>query len=206
MAAIQAVPRKARRSIPIKGGFPVNIKVGFPANDKSGPATRRMGLLAAALAAGTLLAACGGGSPAAAPSPSKGPITSQTLDIYAKCMRDHGLPNFYFTSADSSPGSGLTSAIRLGKWVAPVDPSSPQFLAAQKACRPLLPIPVPSQAQVQERLRALDRQAACMRSHGYPDYPDPTAKSGVIISPGLPAGIPTNSPQFQSAVQACNKG
>ena len=45
-----------------------------------------------------------------------------------------------------------------------------------------------------------------MRAHGYPDYPDPTARSGVIISPDLPADIATDSPQFQSALQACNKG
>jgi len=186
----------------------MNIKSGFPAHGPARPGRRRRtGLLAAALATGALLAACGGGSPSAAPStPGKGPITSQTLDVYAKCMRDHGLPNFYFTSASSSPGSDLTDVIKLGQWVAPVDPGSPQFPAAQKACRPLLPIPVPSQAQVQERLRALDRQAACMRSHGYPDYPDPTARSGVIISPDLPADIATDSPQFQSALQACNKG
>jgi hypothetical protein len=185
----------------------MNIKSGFPASEPARPGRRwRTGLLVAALATGTLLAACGGGSPSAAPSTGKGPITSQTLDVYAKCMRDHGLPNFYFTSASGSPGSELTDVIKLGQWVAPVDPGSPQFPAAQKACRPLLPIPVPSQAQVRERLRALDQQAACMRSHGYPDYPDPTARSGVIISPDLPADIPTSSPQFQSALQACNKG
>jgi hypothetical protein len=195
------------RSIHIKGRFPMNIKSGFPAHEPAGPGhRRRMGLLAAALAAGTLLAACGGGSPSATARPGKGPITSQTLDVYAKCMRDHGLPNFYFTSASSTPGSDLTDAIKLGPWVAPADPGSPQFQSAMKACRHLLPIPVPSQAQVQERLRALDRQAACMRSRGYPDYPDPTARSGVIISPGLPADIPTDSPQFQSALQACDNG
>ncbi|HEX3922276.1 MAG TPA: hypothetical protein VHY31_08315 [Streptosporangiaceae bacterium] len=165
-----------------------------------------MPAMAVLAAAALLAAACGGGSPSAAPSTGKGQITSQTLDVYARCMRDHGLPNFYFSRQGSSSASGLANAIKLGPWVAPVDPTSPAFPAAQKACRPLLPIPVPSQAQVQERLRALDKQAACMRSHGYPDYPDPTARSGVIISPDLPADIPTSSPQFQSALQACNKG
>jgi len=166
---------------------------------------RSLGLVAAALAATALLAACGGGSPAPAPSPGKGPVTSQTLDTYAKCMRDHGLPNFYFTSADSSAGSSLTKVIQLGPWVAPADPASPQFQSAMKACRHLLPIPSPSQAQVQAQLRALVKQAACMRSSGYPDYPDPTAQGGGIIRPDLPADIDTNSPQFQSALQACNK-
>jgi hypothetical protein len=171
--------------------------------NESGP--RSTGLLAVTLAAAALLAACGGGSPAAAPSPGKGQITSQTLDVYATCMRDHGLPDFYFTSADSSPGSGLAQVIQLGHWVAPADPDSPQFQSAMTACRHLLPIPLPSAAQVQKRLRNLDKQAACIRSHGYPDYPDPSVQDGGIIRPDLPPDIDENSPQFQSALQACNK-
>jgi hypothetical protein len=121
-------------------------------------------------------------------------------------MRDHGLPNFYFSSANSSPGSDLTNVIKLGQWVAPADPGSPQFQSAQKACRHLLPIPPLTAAQAQKQLRSLDKQAACMRAHGYPDYPDPSAQAGGIVRPDLPSDIDTNSPQFQSALQACNKG
>jgi hypothetical protein len=177
--------------------------------DESGPPP--MGYLtatlaAAALAAAALLAACGGGSPSAAASPGKGQITVQTLDIFAKCMRDHGLPDFYFSRQGSSSASSLTDAIKLGPWVAPADPGSPVFQSAQKACRHLLPIPNPSQAQLQAQLRSLDKQAACMRSHGYPDYPDPTAQGGGILQPDPPADIDTNSPQFQSAMQTCSKG
>jgi hypothetical protein len=51
-----------------------------------------------------------------------------------------------------------------------------------------------------------DRQAlkfvACMRSHGIPDYPDPTVQDGNVTFNG-PPGIGRNSPQLQSARQAC---
>ena len=122
-----------------------------------------------------------------------------------QCMRDHGLPNFYFVSTSSSAGSALVNqndSIKILQWVAPADASSPQFQSAMKACRHLLPLPHFSPAQVQAQLRSLDKQAACMRAHGYPDYPDPSAQSGGIVSPPLPSDIHTSSPQYQSAVQA----
>ncbi len=42
--------------------------------------------------------------------------------------------------------------------------------------------------------------AACMRSHGEPSFPDPNAQ-GVISSGSIDPG----SPQFQQAMQACQK-
>jgi hypothetical protein len=46
--------------------------------------------------------------------------------------------------------------------------------------------------------------AACMRSHGVPNFPDPTAGGGGIsIGPG--SGINPDSPQFQSAERTCQR-
>ena len=42
--------------------------------------------------------------------------------------------------------------------------------------------------------------AACMRSHGEPNFPDPNAQ-GVISS----SNLDPSSPQFQQAMQACQK-
>ncbi len=50
------------------------------------------------------------------------------------------------------------------------------------------------------------RQAACMRAHGYPGYPDPSAQDGGIVQPPLPSSIDTSSVQFQAALQKCNGG
>ena len=46
--------------------------------------------------------------------------------------------------------------------------------------------------------------AACMRSHGVPNFPDPTVKNGSAGFSITPAtGIDQSSPQYQSAGQAC---
>jgi hypothetical protein len=167
----------------------------------------RAALLSAALAGAALLAAgCGGGSPAAAPSAHPGQLTAQTMNVFAQCMRSHGVPDFYFSRTGSTAAAGLTSVIELGQWVAPANPSSPQFQQALKACQHLLPMHLPTAAQLQQQLRREVQAAACMRAHGYPDYPDPSAQDGHMVRPQLPAGIDTSSPQFLAALQTCNGG
>jgi hypothetical protein len=41
--------------------------------------------------------------------------------------------------------------------------------------------------------------AACMRSHGLPDFPDPDSSGGFA----MPSNINPNSPQYQAAANAC---
>jgi hypothetical protein len=54
----------------------------------------------------------------------------QAFLTYARCMRSHGVPRF----PDPKPGGGLQIGPKLG-----VDPSTPQFQAAQAACRKVVP-------------------------------------------------------------------
>jgi hypothetical protein len=163
-------------------------------------------LVPAALAGTILLAACGGGSPEATPAASHGLPTVQMLDSFATCMRSHGVPNFYFSRSSTSAANTPDNVLKLGPWIAPANPSSPQFQAAMQACRHVLPLRHPSAAQTQAMLRRLVKEAACLRSHGYPDYPDPSAQGQGIVQPPLPADIDISSPQFLSAQQACSKG
>jgi len=171
---------------------------------------RQPGRLAAALVpaalAGTMLlvTACGG-SPAAAPSASTGQLSAAMLDSFAFCMRSHGVPDFYFSHTGSTAANRLTSVLQLGDWVAPADITSPQFQTAHKSCQHLLPIRPPTAAQLQRQLQQDVQQAACMRAHGYPDYPDPSTQDGHLVRPDLPADIDTGSPQFQAALQKCNE-
>src|SRR5438445_372153 len=45
--------------------------------------------------------------------------------------------------------------------------------------------------------------AACMRSHGVPNFPDPDSRGGIRIGPST--GIDPNSPKFKAAQQTCRK-
>jgi hypothetical protein len=51
----------------------------------------------------------------------------------------------------------------------------------------------------QEFLNAL-KGAECMRSHGYPNWPDPNPN---VAGVWVPTGVDTKSPQFQSAAKTC---
>ena len=68
-----------------------------------------------------------GGGQTTAGAPGLGPQQLAQLLKFAKCMRAHGVPEFPDpTSKGLTPGNGI-------------DPNSPQFKAAQQACKSLLP-------------------------------------------------------------------
>ncbi len=67
-----------------------------------------------------------GGHPSAAATAK---ARSQALAM-SRCMRSHGVPNFPDPQFQTGPGGGIGMRIS----GAGIDPSSPQFQAAQKAC------------------------------------------------------------------------
>jgi hypothetical protein len=164
------------------------------------------GLFVLGLATVSLIAACSGGQAGTDSVKPKGQITVQELDSFAACVRGHGVVNFYFTAQTRDPSTPPSdSQIAIGGYSAVADPSSPQFEHALRACRHLLPLPPPpSAAQLRHMLNQGVRFAACMRSHGFSGYPDPTVQDGFLSRPALPTGIDQNSPQFQAAAKACN--
>jgi hypothetical protein len=110
--------------------------------------------------------------------------SSSSAVSYSHCMRSNGVPDY------SDPGSGGNlpkgSAQQFGV-------SSSQLQAAEQACQHLLPAigvslnatsmqechlaHVCPPALVQQALTAGLKFAQCMRSHGVPDWPDPTVDS-----------------------------
>lgn len=79
-----------------------------------------------------------GGKP---PSPAEQARLQEQALKFSQCMRTHGVPNFPDPQFSSS-GAGI--GIRIGgKQGGPsrIDPSSPQFQAAQKACQSIMPGP-----------------------------------------------------------------
>jgi hypothetical protein len=113
-----------------------------------------LALLAAACSGGPSAAGGSGGAPAgvgSASSPAGGsggsssagrPAASQKQLAYSKCMRAHGVPGVPTSVPSVSPGPPPSNG---SHWEAgPVggpSPGSPQFQAAQQACRSLVPPP-----------------------------------------------------------------
>jgi len=140
------------------------------------------GIAAAVIAAAVLvlLAAACGGSPTSPTSPasSSSPASSPSAVAYSQCMRSHGVPNYPDPSNGSLP-KGDAQAFGV---------SASVFSAAQSTCHHLLPDAGSFQEQasqctlagdcppaVVQQMMTSDRKfAQCMRSHGVPNWPDPT--------------------------------
>jgi len=143
------------------------------------PAARTVAAVIAAAALVLLGAACSGspsstgsgGSPDAAGSASSGSLNSQ-LVAFSRCMRSHGVPNFPDPPAAASNEKFLT-AQQLGV-------SSSRYQGAEDACQQLLPAGIDDvfpPAEVPVLLSGMREFSQCMRSHGVPDWPDPTTGS-----------------------------
>jgi hypothetical protein len=86
-------------------------------------------------------------------------------------VRSHGIPNF--PDPDSSGQIPKETAQQLGV-------SDSRLTAAQRACQALWPYQAPTQAQQRQQLTDDLKFARCMRSHGVPNFPDPTSSDGHV--------------------------
>jgi hypothetical protein len=159
---------------------------------------RSAGLLVALAVLALGVAGCGGSSDSSSSGSAAsggGSSDSTKLVQYAQCMRKNGVPSF------PDPVNG-----QLNLQVTPggaLDPSSPQWKAAQQACKSLEPPGLQSgSAQSNQQQSQALKFAACMRKNGVPNFPDPQLEGGGFI---VGKGVDSNSPQFQSALTACRK-
>ena len=117
------------------------------------------------------------------------------MEDYAKCMRGHGIKDF--PDPVPNPGGQGASFQTNGGPGSDLNHNDPRFQAADQACQPLLPQPgVPSAQHVADEVKL----AACMRTHGFPDFPDPDS-SGSFDS----SKFDHSSPQLQAAMQTCER-
>ena len=147
------------------------------------------GILATALAGIAVLIAACGGSPPTGPGPDGGQPPYQQALAYEHCMRSHGDPGF------PDPNSqGLFP-----------HPAGSQYRSASMACGHLLPSQPLTAAQKQAHVSQALKFSACMRSHGFPGFPNPiVTNGGAAVGFGF-GGVDKSSPQFHVAVQACRK-
>ncbi len=143
---------------------------------------------AAALTGLAMLAACGVSvSAGSSGSPPAGSSPYQQALAYAECMRSHGVPNF--PDPNGHGGFDIRSQVVNGV-VQGVDQNSPQFVSANKACEKLMPSGGQgSPAQHRQQMSELLRLAQCMRAHGIPNFPDPTADGSFSFNSGDPGRV-----------------
>jgi hypothetical protein len=167
-------------------------------------AAASLALLVTACSASPPPAGAGGTSSAAAPS----------AVAYSHCMRSHGVPSF----PDPASGGAVpkVDAQQLGV-------SDSRLQAAQAACQHLLPVAASFQQQarqcllagacpqalVQQMLTADRAFARCMRSHGVPNWPDPSLDAqGRPVFNLVPVGIThsqTHSQPISGKLAACQR-
>jgi hypothetical protein len=164
-------------------------------------------VLGVAVLASVALAASGCGGSKSPSVASFGSTTSSTvaaptagiaqLDEYGACMRTHGLPQY-----QNPVKNGNQILFPTG-----VNLTSPQYQDAEAACGELLPArfePSTNRAVPQADRSDYLRTAACIRSHGFPTFPDPTfTASGVHFT--TPPRTDVSSSHFQDALATCRK-
>jgi hypothetical protein len=85
-------------------------------------------------------------------------------------LRAHGLPKFPDPSRNGNLEiNGRADGI-----------SAPGLRHANKFCQHLLPIPTPSQADLERAESEALKYTGCMRAHGLSNFPDPRISNGAI--------------------------
>ena len=160
-------------------------------------------LAAVSLIAGTsiLVAACGGTNKP--PPPSLNAHRGSGVEAayrYSACMRTHGVANFQDPHVHTQ-GNSVSISIR----VDPAITGSPDFRSAQRACAHILPgmNTAPTVGQQRARTAAMLAFAKCMRQHGFPKFPDPTAQGQLTLAMITSAGIDLQQPAVKPAAYAC---
>jgi hypothetical protein len=121
---------------------------------------------------------------------------------YVACMRTHGEPNMPDLTVN---GSGVHISASAGSGF---DPNTPQYTVANNRCQHLLPQKgrAPSGSTITPADQAYYLKAvACMRSHGFPGFPDPVFQNNGVTFNAPTSSIDTNSPQYKSALATCEK-
>ena len=110
-------------------------------------------------------------------------------------MRSHGIPDFPDPTPDSHGGGGFDITTGPGS---DLNQTLPIYQAANRACQALLPGGSRTPAQLAQEVAAGVKLAECMRSHGFPNFPDPNSQDGFNMN-----GVDRNSPLFQQTFKGC---
>jgi hypothetical protein len=115
---------------------------------------------------------------------------------YSRCMRSNGVLAYPDPSSSGGVDKSKVTAARSSV-------GGPRFDAAVNACKHLLPASQagPTAAEVQQVMNAMANVARCIRSHGVPNWPDPS------LDVGRPTfdihDIDYRAPKISAAIHRC---
>lgn len=182
----------------------------MPVNKTTGRWVRRAGILAAATGL-ALLTACGGSTSSSGTSSSgsassaggtsstsaggaSSTYVSDKLSL-ARCLRSHGVPNYPDPNAAGEEPPGSKQLI-----------STPQGQAAVGACT-YWSSRIHNDVAAQNQVVQVEyvRFAECMRTHGLPEFPDPSYAEGRLefVLSASQDGFDPHSPQVLAKARAC---
>jgi len=123
---------------------------------------------------------------------------------YSACMRSHGVASFPDPHVVNTPSTHAIGVHPLSKSIV----SSPQFKAAEEACKGIMPVPEKGSAKQRSEEGHAGQQyllafAQCLRSHGEQGFPDPTAEGQLTPAMLRASGVDLQAPSFLSAAGAC---
>jgi len=158
-------------------------------------------VLAAGVAVAAAIAGCGGASPTTTNTTS-GSFSAIVAQAYkfSDCMRSNGMPNFPDPKVTNSAGQQSIG-------IAVVNSPTPAMQAARKACAKYAPNggqnSGPDDSQPKAQIQAEFALASCLRSHGFPKFPDPNSQGQLTPAQFAAAGINLNQPGFLTSASKC---
>jgi hypothetical protein len=166
---------------------------GGAMNDKTGGSRgpRRAGALAVVAAVAVLATACGAHASFSGGSAATASATLRENLAYAHCMQTHGVPDF--PDPNSSQGFHISGQ-------PPRDGVGP-MARANDACQHLLPrgrATTSNSLVTQQQLGVALKVVQCLRTHGAPNFPDPT-----VVNGSLNFNVNIQAARFQAPLNAC---
>ncbi len=140
--------------------------------------------LAVAIAAliGLLLAGCASGPDGTTDGGSASDNSSRDKTVkFAECMRGHGVTAF--PDPDAS-GSLTIDEVLNGS---SLDPDSPRWKGAMKACQHLQPPGFTGKKRSAAKQEEALKFAQCVRDHGVTDFPDPVEGDPLVNTDNIPS-------------------
>lgn len=137
------------------------------------------------------LAGCGGSTNGAGASAAAGsaPSAASVWQEYARCVRDHGVPDFPDPTVDAAGNATFPGA----------DPKSLPG-ATQSSCATILGrLPARLRSGRPQDVATLQQFARCMRDHGIADWPDPDAEGRFAYPASLVQAHTQHSVYWQQA-------